>query len=522
MNLDNLPEDSVKENSDFIAAYLREAGIDASPGTALGEVLVKPCAMLFTGLETSFNDVMNNLDIQTASDMYAALLLSNYGLSVQTPGPGRGYILLLTESEEDLVVRGTTSFSAGNYTILLSRDYIGTTSYSDVSSELYVPLLKYDDTRYYMLIEGETSSDLITPLLPGTAVTPSKGVTGLSSSEIATSFVPARSARTLDDLKQEVANGVSAKVLGGPAHIKALLEESDELPVLDTSVVGMNDVEMLRDGSNIYGASSGGYSDIYVRTSPYPFTLPVSVEATPLGGGRFRALISSDKAPGFYYIKSVSYGTMAKTYDIGMFEYTAGVDTSMPGFVPFFPDSADARFSAFQNCSVEFSYDGVPEDDTSPSFVFDIVCSPEIKKVQEFVSDPERRTPGTDYAVKAFVPVFVSIELNVSYNPSGSMPDTARVAEVVADAVNRTPLGQGFLSGAVIAGAVSELYPDALVKLPVIMDAFLIDRYFIFHKLRSLDTLKIPDMPEQGVTGNTASFVTNPASISVTLTGDKK
>jgi hypothetical protein len=522
MDITNLPQETVEQNSAVIEAYLKERGIAANAGTVIGELVTRPGSLLFTATEEEFKNTLNNIDLNTAKDPYAAAILSNYGLHEQEAGVGTGYLLLLTESDEDLVIRQSTTFTAGGYTINIDRDYIGTVDYSTLSEAIYVPLRRYDDTRYYMLIEGSTLRSLNSPILPGTILEPSTAITGLSSAEIATAFVSTQESRTLDDLKEEVINGVSAKILAGPAHIKALLEESSELSVTDVSVVGMNDIEMLRDSKNIYGTSSGGYVDIYVKTMPYASVIEVTKTAHEVSAGRYKVLLTKDDAPGFYFVKSVSYGDNPKTSDIGLFSYSFGVDLTDEVFVPTFPETTDGRYSAYQNCAVEFDYSGVPSDDTAPSFVLEVVYIPGIKSTQAFVADPETRTPAADYVVKAAVPLFTSVELNVSYEPSGGIPDVEIIKEAVAAKVNSVPMGQSFLSGAEIACAVSSIYSDVVVKLPVVMESYMIDNVGAFHRKRSIDTLEIPSLPEQGITNKTATFMINNADISVRLVGDKK
>ena len=522
MDLRTTQEEEVESNAALITSYLRELGLDSSAGTALNGTVVEPGALLLTVPEMSFQKTLDNLDIETAEDVYAEQLLGNYGLETQTAGPGTGFITLLTKSTEDLVIRNTLSFRSNNYLIELDRDYIGTTNYLQGSPSIYVPLRKYNDEYYYILVKGTTATDMNSSILPGTVLTIDQATTNLEAAEVATSFATVRQSRTLDDLKEEVSNGVSAKILAGPAHIAAMLEESEEITVIDTSVVGMNDIAMLRDSKNIYGTSSGGYVDIYVKTAKFADTKEVLKQATEVSPGRYRVLINKDDAPGFYYVSSVSYNNITKTTDVGIFDYTFGVDLTDAIFVPTFPEPKDGRYSSFQNCSVEFDYAGVAAEDTSPEFILEVSYLPTLAGVQDFVSDPDTRTPAADYVVKAAVPLFLSIELNVSYESADDRPVEYSISEVVAEAVNSVPMGQSFLSGAEIACAVTDLYPNTVVKLPVIMEAFMIDNEGRFKRERSINTLDIPSWPEQGITDKTATFMVNPSNVSVRLIGDKK
>ena len=511
-----------EENQALIASYLEGQNIDARPGTVINELVVKTCAGVFAGSEASFTKTLDNLDIQTAEDEYAAQLLKNYGLEVQSAGPGSGYMLMLSDSDEDLVIRKTVSFQTGSYTITLNRDYIGTKDHSDVSSDIYLPLKKYNEELYYMLIPGTTVQDVVNPILPGTALVPSQEVTGLVSAEVATPFLTTQKSRTLDDLKEEVVNGVSAKIMAGPAHIKALLEESDDISVIDSSVVGMNDVEMLRDNKNIFGASSGGYVDVYVKTAEYAHSKEITKKAQRVSENRYSIFMNKDDAPGFYNVNSVVYGDNTKTSDITMFSYTFGADQSDAQFKSYFPEPADARFSAYQNCVVEFDYDGIPEDVSEPEFTVNVSYMPNIELVQDFVTDPETRAPAADYVVKAAVPVFMSIEVVVSYVITGDRPDTDAIRDKVAEVVNSVPQGQKFLSGAEIACAIQELYPESVVKLPVILDGFIFDNAGNIVYERSINTLVVPNLPERGVTYKTTVFMVNPTNIDVKIVGDKK
>lgn len=509
-------------NVDLITAYFDSLGIESRPGTVINEMLVKPCAGVFAGSEASFSKTLDNLDIATAEDDYAELLLSNYGLSVKEAGPGGGYLILVTDSEEDLVIRSTVVFNVGSYDIILDRDYIGTLDYDEeLSSDIYVPLRKYSESSYYMLIPATTFQDLEGELLPGTVVVPDQGVTGLVSSEIATPFVPVTNPVTLPELKRMVTQGVSAKILAGPEHIKALLTQSDAVPVTDVSVVGMNEPEMLRDSRNIFGASSGGYVDIYVRTAPFAHKKVISRSALRDSDGKYSVFINKDDAPGFYYVDSVSYNDATPTTDITMFDYAFGVDQSGESFKSNFPTPEDGRFTACQNCVVSFYYEGVPPEDTEPVFNVTLVYIPGIRDTQDFVTDPETRAPGSDYAVKAVVPVFMSVSLVVSYSASDARPDEDEISNLVADTVNSVPMGRQFLSGAEIAGVVQDKYPGSVVKLPVVMDGVIFDNAGQLIMRNSNDTFTVPFLPERGISHRTTAFMATPADIDVRIIGDK-
>jgi hypothetical protein len=205
-----------------------------------------------------------------------------------------------------------------------------------------------------------------------------------------------------------------------------------------------------------------------------------------------------------------------------MFSYTFGVDTSDAIFTPTFPEQRDGRYSSFQNCEVVFDYVGIDAGDNEPEFTVELVYSPSIEGVQNFISDPLTSAPAADYVVKAVVPLFTSISINVSYSSTGERPDEDVIAEEVAKAVNNVPMGQRFLSGAEIACAVTNIYPDTVVKLPVSIDSFMIDNEGTIRSKRSNNTLDIPDLPEQGITYLTASFMVSPSDVNVSLTGDKK
>ena len=523
MNFDTAQQQAAyEENQALISAYLEARDLDARPGTVNNEFTVKPCAAVFAGSEASFSATLDNLDIQEAEDAYAAQLLKNYNLEVQSAGPGTGNMIMFTDSDEDLVIRKSVSFKAGSYNIILNRDYIGTVDYdAEISSELYLPLKKYNEELYYMIIPGTTLEDVTSSILPGTSLTPSQSVTGLVSAEVATTFLTTQQPRTLEDLKNEVANGVSAKIMAGPAHIKALLEESDEISVIDSAVVGMNDPEMLRDNKNIYGASSGGYVDIYVKTADYAHTKEFTKTAQRVSPGRYSIFINKDDAPGFYNVLSVAYGESTKTSDISMFSYTFGVDQTDALFQSYFPSAKDARFSPYQNCVVEFNYTGIDPDIDNPQFTVEVAYMPNIDAVQDFVSDPETRSPAADYVVKGAVPVFMSIEVVVSYPISGDLPDETIIQNTVAEAVNNVPQGQSFLSGAEIACAIQNIYPDVIVKLPVILDGFMFDNAGTLIYERSINTLTVPDLPEQGITYKTTAFMVNPSDVNVKIIGDR-
>lgn len=512
-------EDIKNTNIELFTAALAEKNLDGGAGTALRGMVVEPASELNALNEAAFQATLNNLSIATAEDEYAEALLSNLGLRPKEAGEGAGFIIIITDSAEDLIVRQSTTFSGGGYDIFLARDYIGSLASSEFSEDVYTPLLRYDQNHYYMLVEGSTTQPMTKPLLSGTALAVDSALSDVSEIKTATEFQSTSRPVSLDELRSEVERGLAAKTLGGSAQIKALLTDSDEVSVLDVSVVGMNDPEMTRDHHSVYGASAGGCSDIYVRTTNYPSYITLLKTAERVGEGRFSVMFDKSEAPGFYFVKDINYG------DLGLvgaesISYSFGADTSSELLEHRFPDPISARYSAFQNCSVEFTYANVPDSDTEPLFSFRLLVSPNIRKTQDFISSENNRDVSGDYVIKAAVPILTSVEIRLSHISSLPPPAESDVAAVVASVVNSIELGRRFISGAEIASAVSSEFPDMVVKLPVVLESLTVQLDGGFHHKRSLATLEAPDLPNLGATHRTTMFTTGPDDVSVVIAGD--
>ena len=512
-------DDDIKQtNIELYTSLMADKGVDASPGTSVYGLVVEPAAELSSFVEQAFRDILDNLDISTAEDEYATALLSNLGLYERSAGIGKGSLIIVVSSGEDVVIRQSTYFTAGSYRIVLNRDYIGSTDTGDLSDSVYVPLMKYDDNNYYMIVEGETVEDITTPLLAGTPTSALIDIENLVQIKTATEFKSSVSPVSLDDLRDSVASGVASKTLGGAEQIKALLTSEETLGVSDVSVVGMGDIEMTRDHDASYGAGSGGCVDIYIRTAGYPEKMVIRKTAVAVSDNLYKIFIDRREAPGFYMVSSMSYVESASKVDNGTISLEFGADVSGVERPPRFHKPIDARYSAFQNCEIRFECPAVVGD----SLLFDVelLVLPGVSTVCDYVRDPAIRDAASDYLVRAAIPCLLNVEVRISHEASAQAPDPHVIATQVTAAVNASAMGRGFLSGAELAEAVTAVYPDVVVKLPVVIEALTVLPSGSLHYQRSTDTFRLPELPDMGVGHKTVALFLKPDDVSVKISGD--
>jgi len=527
MSLENLDTSTVFASEELLAEWLNsyDTNLDTSIGTAIRELVIKPAALYYTSTNQDINTVIDNLSISNGTDDdITEKLLSNYNVTRKTGSTAGGYIVIYTNNNTNLYIPSTTIFTVGSENLIISETYIGVANEDNIlDSSRYRVLRQYNDDTWFITIPATTESSTSTVISPGQTVTADTTLEDVTKIETASTFEGGSAEETTAEMKARTAEGITAKVPSGKAHVEALFTSLTTVNVQDTSVIGMGDAEMLRGKDNVYGVNPGGRVDIYSRTANYPSNLELTLTGTLIDPdtNQWKVLISKTDAPAFYLINQISHDTITGvvTYT-GDIEYTFSCDVSNETYIPDCSDGTQARYTKYQTAEAIFTFENLTDytavGDTT-TFTVDVLLLPSINTLQDFLASSEYRNPAGDYLVKASIPMFISVEAVIKYSDYRDIPDEESLKEAIADAVNAIPMKRGYVTTTELSHAILQTDVDVVVQAPMILSGFLYDPAGEQHYYRSLDTLTVTEDLEQGVSANTVAFFCTPTSVSLSL-----
>lgn len=529
MDFNTLNNTDIYNNEELLAQYLKayNPSLDTSVGTSLRELIIIPAALYYTATQTDINNTISNLSIANCTDSaMLSSLLSNYNVIRKTGTPGTGYIAVFSNSSTDIIVPQKLTFTVGSNTLVLDGTYIGVPDLTTLNvSDLtwYRQIQQYDSSTYFIVIPARTQDNLTDVLSAGQALTLVDVVPGISRAEVASTFSGGSATETDAEMKARVAEGITAKVPSGKAHIEALCKNVTSATVYDVSVAGMGDTEMLRGKENVYGVNPGGRVDIYTKTALYPSEATASITATCIDpvAKMWKMMIPKVTAPGFYMVSELSHPDYTSVMDyLSGFLYLFSVDTAGETYVPDIADNyLYGRFTKFQTAEVVFQFPQItdPVLGQTTSFNVKMLYMPQIDTLQNYFSDPDVRNRAGDYLIKAPVPAFVGAELNIKYPDYMSAPDIEVLRNLVVSTINSTPMKRGYVTTADIAAAIKAYNPALVTVMPIVLTGLVVKPDGSFSFQRSVDTLTIAQDATQSVTKNTIAFYSTPTMVSISL-----
>jgi hypothetical protein len=526
MSLENLDNNTVFESEELLAEWLNSYNdsLDTSVGTVIRELLIKPAALYYTSTDTDINTVIDNLSITDGTDDdIIEKLLSNYNVVRKEGTTASGFISIYTSVNNNLYIPNTTVFTVGSEELVISDTYIGVANEEDVlDSSRYRVLRQYDDTTWFMTIPVTTANVTSAVISQGQTVTADTTLEDVTKIETASTFEGGSGQETTEEMKARAAEGITAKVPSGKAHVEALFTNLSSPTVYDTSVIGMGDSEMLRGRNNIYGINPGGRVDIYTRTGRYPSTIDLTLTGTLIDpdAHQWKVLISKEDAPGFYLINKIEHDSVdgVKTYT-GSVDYTFTCDVSGETYIPDCGDGTQSRYTKFQTAECIFTFEdlGFTTLGDTTTFTVSVLLLPAINTLQDYISDPEFRNPAGDYLIKAPIPMFISVETVIKYGDTRETPDEETIKSAIADSINNIPMKRGYVTTTELSHAILQTDSNLIVQAPMILSGFLYDPSGEQHYYRSTDTLTVEEDLDQGVSANTVAFFCDPSSVSISL-----
>ena len=459
-------------------------------------------------------------------------VLSNYNLTRDSGSYSTGGVAFVLATPETTKFLAGTAMTAGETTYTLRATYTVTSSAVaalDDTNRVMTPI--GNGTYVVTLPATATTTGVAGNIKAGTSFLSTTVLDNVLSIYAATDFTGGRAAAANADYLKQVKSGLTAKTVGGRASYEAFLRAQPNLEnILHVSVVGAGDPEQKRDQHSVIPISGGGRVDVYVQTTAQAQKIIHNVQATFIGssatGTLWQINIDRELAPGYYYFLGVSPSGNA-AIDANLFEIKNDYRVTNLyeiGFTPDIQNYIESAYSRYQAGYIVFDDVDTPSFGLTPYMSTKLyrlvsVSMPLIRDVDSALTSRENRPRGTDILVKAAVPCFTRVAINISSADLVDIPVTTlnQMKYDVVTAIQNVGFA-GQLHASTLVTAVSKyLSANQAINL--------IDMFGKIRRpdgewryIRDSSVLKIPYDPEHMVTGRTTVFLAGIDDIEIATT----
>jgi len=445
-----------------LEAFILETAADAdvSPGSVLGELVLKLSSSIHNELiNKGIDDLSQARTVQDALDSATETYSDNVDAIASNYNTYRNQGSKVTGSIKVEVSASRTYFLEKNFTFVqpnLKFNYVTSQAYEVTpNTPTTANQLKLNNVngKFYFIVPvlaEEVGAEEVAGNKNNTQVTNrtrfdiggTSKLTGFVGAEAYGNFTSGSNRETDREVITRFKEGLSYKGLSSPKAMTSVFKDTfPEFKAL--SVVGSNDAEVGRAKSNLFGISTLGMADVYVRTSTGIETKTVDIIGTKKDSTTWTFTIGSGIVPGFYRIISIAPktstsfdGTYLVTSQVYDYEYSTDSNNN------FISSTADARYTKYQTCAVEFAYVSANPSSTSETFTVTLSYMPIVKDIQDYILSDDNRIVSADYLVKAVVPCNISLGLNLYRK---SINDTLPIADIkrdIFDYINSIPFGE--------------------------------------------------------------------------------
>lgn len=538
VDLATLDEAAVQAQSEVQAQLLREARptLDLSPGTVIRQLVVNSSALFATLNETNLARLRSAQSLLTAMETPDTAdasvidrILSNHLVTRKAARSSTGRVVIVLSQAITTPMSSSQKFTSldGTVSFTLTGAFIGVTSPESVSSASDRLITDRPGGQFGFVVDVVADAPGVAgDVKRGTRFVPTPRLAAFVDAYAESDFTQGVSQESTPELLARMELGIAAKAVSDRVSTVSLLQQN--FPALqDVSLIGFGDAEMFRDRSNLFGESTGGKTDVYIRTRSTPLVTHVVKSAVLVSKSQrlWQLNFTRDEFPGMYRVESV---LPENSLAVGSFEVvsdTRSLDTSdIPGeFIPRVVSAAGGNYTRYQTAAITFRdtmtdtselLEGISRQD------YDVAVSamPELAEIQTFVASRERRAPGTDYAVRAAIPCFVSCGLVVYYRREYGAPDAEAIRDRVTDTVNALKFSEPRLSVSLIVNTVHSIIgQNGYVDLPVDLRGVLRLPGGSTLAVSDTDALVIPEYPELGVSRRTVAFFLSREQVSIDL-----
>jgi hypothetical protein len=467
-------------------------------------------------------------DPQLRDDEVVDAALSNYRVVREPGSAASGPVTIVLDSLAPVVVSAGAAFDAQGVRVATEAAYAARLNQATVAGDTDRVLRPLGDGTYAFTVPLRATTVGVAGMLRRAArLTPVNPIPHFVRAYVESDFRGGFDPETNADLLAKLQAGLAVKAWSNRVTIDAALRDMPAFRrILQTSIVGAGDPEMLRDKHGLLPVAMFGRVDLYARTQELPSSVTLIKAATLVrktaDGGIWQFSLAADDAPGFYAVERVGpAGGPNDDFGYEIVSDERGVDLDFPGFVPDIVQPVEATYSRYQTATIRFLDTETPIDDLAENMAIanysvSVSTMPLIAEMQAAVSSRSFGTPAGDVLVRAPVPCVTAISFTIRKRASTPMPDVDTLAVDIAGLVNSLGF-PGQLHASLLADLIQDRLPDGAYVGAIDMHGIVRRPDLTLRRIRSTEVLVVPDEPERTVTGRTVTFLLDPRAVGISV-----
>jgi hypothetical protein len=428
--------------------------VDLRRGTVLHDLLLNPNSILYAWFSAQQEElrkstslkhleeesITNGLDVEDAN-----IVLSNFGITMNPGTRSTGKVCINVSIDKEYRLYKDTKFSTlDGIEFRLTKNIIAARG-DNATAETNTPILETNNTLYF-IVDVECVNTGSNDIQADTVLSISTPTYGIVSCYTSGDFSNGSDGETLSHVINTIPSRLSARGMFNSFSIEAALTEQfkdSNNPISYVSVCGYGNPIQKRDQHNVFGVSTGGRVDVYVRNfSELPTTTLLKVGTRNTSEDPYKILLDPGTVSGLYAIKSI-YIPNSGAINIGAFpfsvEYTALDSKDIPHDIQVTDDdTSEVAGTSWRGAEITVFVDNNvigDEDKKSEQFVVEIVRLPNIDEIQNFLDQDNIRNCASDIIVRCPFICTVSVNLSVLV-PLGTAFDVNQVKEAIKKYVN--------------------------------------------------------------------------------------
>lgn len=470
-------------------------------------------------------------DPELAEDAILDAAASNFRATRKAGSAASGSITIIVDTLAPVTIAVNTVWEASGLEFTNAVAFSAVTAAGNVTSSTDRVLSPVGDGTFSFsidLVAAETGA--AGALSKGALFIPQTVPTNFVKAFASADFTGGLDAESNTALLGRLITGVSCKALSGTTAMDAALRDVTAfVDVLNTSIIGFGDGEMIRDQHTIFPSSMGGRVDWYIRSqekaqlSGLVKTATLIQKTTDLTG-IWQFGLTRDDFPGFLDVSKIVPKGNTTASGFGITSDVRSRDMTVidnDGFLPDINSDLEAVYSRFQAGVIQFednitNVSALVEGSSTADYDVTVRGFPLIEEIQDWASARSIRNKAGDALIKAPVPCFIEVSFTIQLRPGSTTPTTSTIANNVAQLINR----YGF-TGKLPASAIIDVVHNSLSGIAYISDMDILGTIRrpngTFRRIRTSDVLEIPDEPANMVTARTVAFIADPSDIAISV-----
>jgi hypothetical protein len=539
-NLSELNPDRVQELLALFSQWVKERHpeVELSRGVFHDLVLYFNSA-LNAAVQENVNRVRQSSSLlaisqnpEIADDDIVDRVLSNFNLTRNSGAVATGEALVIVNKPINTPIIAGVTLAANGVTFLPARAFVGVAPGSPANFDGARSMVPVGDGTYaFKITVVATTAGVAGNISRGVKLTPAVAPTNVASIIAATDFTGGTNAATNAEYISKLADGLTAKTIGGRKAFAALIRSQPDFQnIAHLSVVGFGDAEQKRDQHGLFPVSGGGRVDIYAQTNTTAqkteqlltaLYIRPAIEGDLTAGTVWQLTLDKDTAPGFYNIARVAKINDDQNSGYTVTMQTRGYNLAGSDYAPDIQTLQESEFTRYKTLTIQFvdtdkQSTGLTARQSTAVYSVTTVGMPLIGQLQDFLNGREIRCRTADVLVKAAVPCMTTIGFKVQRAANEVNPDIAAIKTEIVNAVSKIGFS-GQLSASVISSAAHKYLngQQSISDMDIFGKILRPDNTVVY--LRDPARIEVPDDPDNLVSAKTVVFLTSEDDIEIDI-----